>query len=44
MKEKNKFKNFRNIGYRYRSMNGRYISNQPQKGSIGRSPIITEMT
>jgi len=34
MKQKTRFKNFRNISYRYQSMNGRYISIGPKKAIL----------
>jgi len=37
MKQKSRSKNFGNIGYQYRLLNGRYISIGPKKNNIGRS-------
>jgi len=41
MKQKTRFKNFENIGYWYRPMNGRYIGIDLKKSHIGRSLVQT---
>jgi len=40
MKQKTRFENFGNIGYRYRPMNGRYIGIGHKKDHIGRSLVM----